>query len=113
MGLFDLFRRKSPARVAVHFDDRSVTCLRPGGLVETVLWSDLQSVIIKTTDQGPAVNDVYWILAAQQSGCLVPDEAEGITPLIERLQSLPGFDNHAMIEAMASTENREFVCWRL
>lgn len=114
MGLFDLFRRRSPtpsARSVVSFDDESVTCRRPGGLVETVRWSDLRAVIIQTTDAGPAVDDVFWVLVGKTSGCVVPSEAEGMNPLLERLQRLPNFDNHAVIAAMASTDNQKFLCW--
>jgi len=115
MGLFDFLRRRSPTRPAqsmVSFDDESVTCRRPGGLVETVRWSDLRAVIIETTDQGPFVDDVFWILVGETSGCVVPSEAEGMNRLLERLQRLPSFDNETLIAAMSSMENRRFLCWK-
>ncbi len=99
-------------RVTVSFDDESVICRRPGGLVETVRWSDLQVVFIQTTDDGPAVDDVFWVLGGSDSGCVVPIEADGIELLLERLQRLPSFDNNAVIHAMSCAENREFVCWQ-
>lgn len=125
MGLFDFLRR--PARTTsqqpvasltrsepsvVSFDDESVTCRRPGGLVETVRWSDLRAVIIQTTDEGPFVDDVFWILVGETSGCVVPSEAEGMNRLLERLQRLPNFDNETLIAAMSSMENRRFLCWK-
>jgi hypothetical protein len=63
----------------VRFDERSVTCRRPDGLVETVRWDDLRAVLVMTTSNGPAVDDVYWVLAGESSGCVVPSEAEGAT----------------------------------
>jgi hypothetical protein len=96
----------------VSFDDELVRCQRPGGLVETVKWSDLRAVLIQTTDAGPLADDVFWILAGEESGCVVPSEAAGMERLLERLQQLPGFDNQALIEAMGSTDNRRFLCWQ-
>ncbi|MFL5241960.1 MAG: hypothetical protein ACJ8FY_07615 [Gemmataceae bacterium] len=115
MGLFSLFRRLTPSasrRATVTFDDESVTCRRSNGKSETVRWSDLRAVLIQTTDAGPFVDDVFWVLAGERSGCVVPSEADGMDRLLERLQRLPNFDNRAVIDAMASTDNREFVCWK-
>lgn len=112
MGLFDWFRgRPTPPTATVSFDEAGVRCERPSGLVESVRWSDLRVVLIRTTDAGPAVVDVFWVLVGRDSGCVVPSEAVGTNALLERLQRLPGFDNQAFIDAMTSTENREFVCW--
>jgi hypothetical protein len=115
MRWLELFRRKqrTPPRLStVTFDKESVTCRRPGGLVESVRWSDLETVSIQTTDQGPAVDDVFWVLGGNESGCVVPSESEGMQRLLPRLQCLPGFDNNAVIAAMACAEYHEFVCWR-
>ena len=115
MGLFDFFRRivrVTSQRAVVSFDDESVTCRRSNGLLEVVRWSDLKMVFIETTDAGPAVDDVFWVLAGFESGCVVPSETEGMNLLMERLQRLPNFDNHAVIQAMSSTENRTFLCWQ-
>jgi hypothetical protein len=115
MRWLEFFRRPasaSPLRATVSFDDQSVTCRRPGGFVETVRWSDLRTVSIQTTDRGPAADDVFWVLAGGDSGCVVPSEAEGMDLLLQRLQRLPAFDNNAAIAAMSCAENREFQCWQ-
>jgi hypothetical protein len=124
MGLFDFFRRRTattsstapPApptnRPTVSFDDEAVVCQRPGGLVERVRWSDLQIVFIQTTDAGPFVDDVFWVLGGGDSGCVVPSEADGMSTLLERLQRLPGFDNNAVINAMSCVEKQNFICWK-
>ena len=117
MALTDWFRwgrgRPQPLRRAtVEFDDQSVTCRRPGGLVESVRWDDLRAVVIQTTADGPFADDVLWVLVGEASGCVVPSEAEGCPELLGRLQELPGFDNGAVIRAMACTEEQRFLCWR-
>jgi hypothetical protein len=115
MGLLSWFRNlrsPTPPTAVVTFDESGVQCRRSVGLVESVRWSDLQAVFIQTTDDGPLVDDVFWILAGSDSGCVVPSEASGVSALIDRLQQLPGFDNEAVVKAMASPDNKQFVCWR-
>ena len=97
---------------AVQFDDETVTCRRPNGMVEVVRWTDLRAVLVMTTSNGPGVDDIFWVLEGENTGCVVPSEAEGCDKLLERLQRLPGFDNATVIKAMSCTDDREFVCWR-
>lgn len=108
------WREGGPRPQRVAFDNEGVTRTTPDGRTEHVRWDELESVVIVTTDEGPMVEDVYWLLAARggKSGCAVPGSAEGMDALLDRLQRLPGFDNEAVIRAMACTENTTFVCWR-
>lgn len=84
----------------------------PDGKTEALRWEDLQEVGIWTTDEGPAQEDVYWMLIGTDGGCAVSGSAEGIKELLKRLQQLPGFDNEAVIKAMGCTSNNKFVCWK-
>ena len=65
-----------------------------------------------TTDAGPAVTDVYFILADSAGECIIPMGSAGDEGLLEKLQTLPGFDNETYIKAMSSTENARFLCWQ-
>jgi hypothetical protein len=106
-------RKKSTSKPkeTVLFDDEKITRTMRDGNQETLLWSDLEEVAIITTDEGPFVDDVFWVLSGKASGCLAPSEAVGVGELIVRLQKLPGFKNEVVIEAMGSTTNAKFVCW--
>lgn len=95
-----------PGRVDV--DDAGVRLA--GG---TLPWVDLEAVDIETTDRGPFEDDVLWRLTARDGTLLlIPSETEGFDVLLSRLQTLPGFDNEAVIRAAASGENAVFACWR-
>ena len=96
----------------VTISDAEISCRHPNGVTESVAWDELEIVAIETTDLGPFVPDVFWQLAGKQSGCVVPQGATGEDALIRRLQALPRFDNEKMIEAMASTSNQTFICWK-
>ena len=102
------------ASYVVHVSDTEVRCDRPDGGVERVAWDDLQAVIVHTTAAGPAMPDVFWILAgtSTSSDCVIPHGATGDSALLERLQKLPGFDNEAFIRSMSSTDDQKFLCWQ-
>jgi hypothetical protein len=104
-------QQSSTEQDVVTFDDEGVRCARRNGLVESVRWDDLRIVFIETTNQGPFVDDMFWVLGGNSGGCIVPSEAKGCNELLARLQQLPGFDNKAVILAAQSTENSRFVCW--
>lgn len=96
---------------AVTFDSERITRILADGKTEAVTWADLKTITIVTTDQGPFVDDVFWLLEGNASGCVLPAEAQGMKELLPRLQALPGFDNMAVIAAMSSAQNAKFVCW--
>jgi len=98
-------------RDRVVFDEEGVMRTMANGQVEGVRWDDLVRVEIMTTDQGPFVDDVFWLLSAEDHGCAVPSESEGMLALLERLQELPGFDDEAVIRAMGCTDNEFFEVW--
>ena len=98
--------------VVARMSETEIVCERPDGKTERVGWGDLQRVEILTTSDGPIAPDVFWILHGTVGGCAIPHGATGDRELLERLQTLPGFDNATLIEAMGSTTERRFLCWQ-
>ncbi|MHA1145652.1 MAG: hypothetical protein ACTSRW_13005 [Candidatus Helarchaeota archaeon] len=76
-----------------------------------LLFKDLEQVMILTTDQGPWIEDVFWVLVGNSDVLVINGETPAINSLIERLQKLPNFDNIAVIKAMGSVDFDVFVCW--
>jgi hypothetical protein len=105
-------RRLGRPKAVATFDDQGITCRWPDGSVQGVTWDELRTVEIRTTDEGPFVEDVYLVLNGGDDGCVIPQEAEGFGELLQRLQGLPGFDNEAGISAMRCTDNAVFPRWR-
>jgi hypothetical protein len=100
------------AKWNVTVSENEVSCTRPNGKVESLKWDDLEVVAVETTNEGPFVADVFWYLAGETSGCVVPLGATGEDAMLKRLQTLPGFDNETLSKAMASTSNQRFILWR-
>ena len=94
-------------------DANGVRIVGPNGTVSAVAWSEVQSVVIKTTDAGPFDTDFFWVLRASGGReCVVPQDLPGEEDLLPRLQDLPDFDNEAVIEASGCAVNRAFLCWK-
>jgi hypothetical protein len=115
LNIFSLLRHRRPEMLdRVFFTADAVIHIRPDRIRETICWDDLDEVRILTTDEGPWREDVLFLLIAcnGERGCTVPQSCDGSKQLLERLQQLPDFDNDAVIKAMSSTSNVEFVCWK-
>jgi hypothetical protein len=92
-------------------DDLGVRRFRNGQVIEEITWDDLTEVTVVTTSDGPAVDDVFFLLlSANGSGVAVPSERLPVG-FIARLQTLPGFDNAMLIEAMGSHAEAQFPLW--
>lgn len=96
----------------VTVSDDKVMCLHPDGYAEAIRFEDLKEVLILTTDEGPMHPDVFWLLVGNDIEVTIPQGATGEKTLLSKLQTLPGFDNQAFIDAMSSTENQKFLCWK-
>ena len=85
-----------------------------GAKREELRWDDLIEVGIVTTDEGPIQEDVYFMLLgpSKDQGLAIPQGADGNEVLLQKLQTLPGFDHAAVIKAMGCTSNKRFTCWK-
>ena len=104
-------RERKPPSV-FEADDECVTRRRGGEVVEQVRWADLSEVVIRTTSEGPWLDDVFWLLRSSSGGAIaVPSEELERLDLLPRLSGLPGFDNDAVIAAMGCTADAFFHVW--
>ena len=99
-------------QISVIYDDQKISCCCPDGMVYELFWDELIGVAIKTTDEGPFFEDVFWYLGAKDRSLCIPQSAHGLSDLLSRLQTLPDFDNFALMDAMSCTDNKLFICWR-
>jgi len=93
-------------------DGRTIIIKRPFSKSVSLRIDDLDEIGVETTDQGPFVEDVFWILKRGDLRIRIGDPHPVFNMLLDRVGSLDGFDWRPFIEAMSCTENRYFVCWR-
>ena len=102
-----------PANERIEIDDVGIA-RTVGSINERIRWDDVEEIRIITTDDGPYAEDVFFAIAdGNQKGCLVPHDAAVRSKLLERLQSrFDGLDDEAVIRAMGSTSNGNFLIWK-
>lgn len=91
---------------------QTITETRPLGRKVSVRIDELDEIGVETTDQGPFIEDVYWILKQGDVSIRIPQPHPIFEMLMDRLGSLEGFDWKPFNEAMCCTDNRYFLCWR-
>lgn len=102
---------KPPLRDEILVSDKEVVRRISDGTIERVSWDDLRKVRIVTTDQGPYLEDVFFILEGSKDGVVITQEWATKLSLVDKLQELPAFDNQAFIAAMGCTDNNSFLVW--
>jgi hypothetical protein len=108
----DISKLKSPYEaVKVWFEDQQVWVQWPSKEPESIKWDAIIRIAIETNDQGPFVEDVYWLLASKEKVISYPNEATGTEEMLKRLQEIPTFNNERLIDAMTCTDNQTFILW--
>jgi hypothetical protein len=118
IAAFLWWRARSPlmpeSQFIVRFDADAITVASPSGEMQSVRWTDLTRVGIRTTDDGPAQPDVFWGLhtGAEKAALVFPGGSTGEQEILAAMESrLPGFDDSQVIKAMGSTSNSYFLVW--
>ena len=93
---------KDGAEYRVAIDEGSIVLTHiPKGTSETVYWSNITGVLVVAADERP-LGGISFMLEHDGETLEVPLGATGNEALLGELQDrLPGFDNEALIEAMA------------
>jgi len=105
-------RRRDRMDGRLPVDDWGVTRVA-GERREAVAWKELVSVRIRTTSDGPAAEDMFFVLdGADGKGCVIPNRlavaARFLTVLQERL---PDLDNKEVARAAGVCTEAWFTIW--
>jgi hypothetical protein len=103
-----LFDRKSEV---VTMTDEEITRILPNGESESVRFDDLIEVSIVTTDQGPFVEDLFYVLRGHNGAAIIGLDWACRLNLLGKIAPLPKFDLEETIRASSSCENNVFVLW--
>lgn len=94
------------------FDGDTITADGPFARRVSIRVQDIHEIGIKTTDAGPFVEDVFWLINRDAEALHIPQQSPVFKVLMDRFGSLEGFDWPSFTEAMACTDCRYFLCWR-
>jgi hypothetical protein len=76
-----------------------------------VKWSDIQSIILVNTDEGPWMPDVWLKLICCDSKCMIPQGAKGYDEVYDIVSKYENFKFENVINSMTCTDNMEFPLW--
>ena len=96
----------------VEISDQGIRWVGSGGEAKELGWLDLAEIRIVTNGNGPLMEDVFFGFIASEVDFLIVPQSAIDQEALSRLQRLPGFDNSALIEAMSSVTDAQFVVWR-
>ncbi|HVU89404.1 MAG TPA: hypothetical protein VHD36_18900 [Pirellulales bacterium] len=106
--------------VIVSFDDHQISATyppsarSPHGQTQAIAWADVTCLAIETNSSGPSGAD-FWYLLEGEGGklCAFPlGAAGGGEAVAEFSKRFPEFDGEAFRNAIGSTTEARFVCWK-
>jgi hypothetical protein len=109
------FEKQSPnhrRHIRYAFDGQTITADGPLAQRVSVRVEDIHEIGIETTETGPFVEDVFWLINRDTDGLRVPQESPVFETLMKHFGSLEGFNWEPFADAMACTDCRYFICWR-
>jgi hypothetical protein len=116
MGIFDkLFgkrKSKNPEDdYKVTVTDELILVEHPRRKSEQILWRDITEIKLINTDDGPWLPDVWLTLLGKDSGCLIPQGANGYDTVYDIVSKYDGFNFENVIKSMSFTDNMQFQLW--
>lgn len=101
-------------RIDVTTDDVGIRVEDGRGNLQSMAWSEVESIAIVTNDRGPWEPDVWWVLEGGGRRIAYPQGANGDAEALRVFgDRFSGFDHGAVIASMGSVDNARFVCWTL
>jgi hypothetical protein len=112
--LRQLQERSAKFRVTERFSiiDDGIERQLSNGVSERILGQDVTKISIVTTDQGPFVDDFFYLFQTTSSGMIVPiGWAEKIQLTAWLHQRFAGLNSEGIVAAAGSCVNAQFVLW--
>ncbi len=95
----------------IGFAGEALVYPRGAGSQAVGLLSRLEAVTLRTTDQGPFVEDVFLLLDFDDRTWVVPSAHQDFMTVYDGLGERLPLNHQRFIEGMASAENNSFLLW--
>lgn len=79
--------------------------------LSSILWAEVEAVGIRTTEDGPLGEDLFWYFVLRDGSIEIPGALVAEPELAEIDAHLPGLDYGNIIRATTSTKERMFRIW--
>jgi len=109
------FARKSPnhaRQIRFAFDGHTISADGPFARKSFVRVEDIREIGIETTNAGPFLEDVFWLINREADCVRIPQDSPVFKVLMDYFGSFEGFDWRPFTGAMSCTDPRYFLCWQ-
>lgn len=109
------FEKRSPnhqRQIRFSFDGHTIAASGPLAETTSVNIDAIHEIGVETTDTGPFVEDVFWLINRDTDGLRVPQGSPVFKTLMDYFGSLDGFNWRPFNDAMCCTGRRYFLCWK-
>jgi hypothetical protein len=115
MGLFStLFKKvkvEPEGKYIVTITDEIIKVEYPNRLIESILWSEINTIVLINTNAGPFQPDIWLTLKGVNNSCTIPHDSDGFEQIYDIVSKYDGFNLHNFIKSMSCTDNAEFLLW--
>jgi hypothetical protein len=87
-----------------------VACEHPHRPREFIRWTDVQQILLRRTDGGPWLADLWVLFVGESGGCSVPTEARNFDAVMRSFERFPKFDHSCFLRG--DSNDTQYVCWR-
>jgi len=94
------------------FDGQTIVADGPLARRTSVKVKDIDEIGIQTTDAGPFVEDVFWLINRETDDLYIPQDSPVFKTMMDSFGSFDGFDWKPFTEAMSCTDRQYFLCWK-
>ncbi len=99
-------------QIRFSFDGKTISADGPFAERTSVKVEDIYEIGVETTDAGPFVEDVFWLINKDTDGLRIPQMSPVFTALMDYFGSLESFDWRPFNDAMCCTDSYYFRCWK-
>jgi hypothetical protein len=102
-------KRDSPKSISVHLTQDGFRVDARGRQEVGIRWTDVKSVTLIKTQQGPWEDDSFYHIAHADGDLTLPQNARKMAQWLTKLKTQPEFDAEAIKRAGQSAETEYFV----
>jgi hypothetical protein len=85
----------------------------PSQPIQEILWNNIKEIRLINTDEGPWLPDIWLALIGDGKMCLIPHGSKGFDEVYEIVSKYKNFNFENFGNSMTSTNNEQFILWKL
>jgi hypothetical protein len=115
MGLFSRLFEKTKVQpqeqYIITITDEAIKVNYPNQSVESILWTEINVIVLINTNAGPSQPDIWLALKGDNNCCTIPHDSDEFEKIYNIISKYEGFNFDNFIKSMSCADNAEFLLW--